>query len=168
MFIRERTDVDLAACEDIAEQVHAIDGYPVYLPGDLRSFIASTAALGAWVAEHDGAIVGHVALHSTSSAPVMTVASEFLGQPPERLGVVARLFVSPTARRLGTGRLLLEAAWQDALARGRWPILDVVTQLEGAIELYETCGWVRAGEVTLALPDGREVREFVYVGPTAP
>jgi hypothetical protein len=35
----------------IAEEVHFLDGNPVYLPGSLRQFIASKVALEAWVPE---------------------------------------------------------------------------------------------------------------------
>jgi GNAT superfamily N-acetyltransferase len=91
-------------------QVHELDGYPAYLPGDLRRFVASSSALSAWVAEEGGVILGHVAMHSRSSVAALTLACETLGEPIERLGVVARLLVAPTARRRGIGRMLLDAA----------------------------------------------------------
>jgi hypothetical protein len=48
--------------------------------------------------------VGHVALHPTRSPEVMALATAATGQAPEGLGVVARLFVSPAARRAGVAR----------------------------------------------------------------
>lgn len=51
------------------------------------------------------------------------------------------------------------------MARGLWPVLDVAKGLRGATALYESCGWVRVGEVTVRLPDGRDLEEFVYVAP---
>ncbi|MGA3215583.1 MAG: GNAT family N-acetyltransferase [Acidimicrobiales bacterium] len=168
MLLRERLESDLEACELIARAVHEVDRYPTYLPEDLRVFMATPDALGAWVLDQDGEIVGHVALRPASSPPVMDMASEALGLPADRLGVVARLVVSPRHRRLGFGRLLLHTAASEARARGLWPILDVVAGDKGAIALYESCGWVRAGKVTTRWGEYPEVEELVYLGPAVP
>jgi ribosomal protein S18 acetylase RimI-like enzyme len=166
VLIRPRTDADVSSCERLAREVHSRDGYPAYLPGDdLVAFLVTPGALRAWVAEGPDGVAGHVALHPRSSAAVMASASERLGAPPERLAVVARLLVGPGARGQGIGRLLLETASYDAVARGLWPVLDVAKDLRSAIALYESCGWVRVGEVTVRLPDGRDLEEFVYVAP---
>ena len=168
MVIRERTDADLDPCVEMAHDVHELDGYPPYLPTDLRTFLVSPDAYGAWVAEHSGEIVGHVALHRRSTAAVMAMASEAVRQPADRLGVVARLLVAPAGRRRGVGQALLDVAWRDAIGRGLWPVLDVATQLHGAIRLYETCGWTLAGEVTVHFGNGASIAELVYLGPPAP
>ena len=152
----------------LAEVVHANDGYPVYLPGDLLSFIAVPGAIGSWVAEHGGEVVGHIALHPRSSVAVIALAEEVTGLPAARLGVVARLLVSPGVRRLGVGRSLLRVAEGHAVQTGLWPILDVVTHHEAAISLYEECGWTRVGTVTTTFGPGFSVDEFVYVGPRPP
>jgi GNAT superfamily N-acetyltransferase len=165
VIVRPRADVDLDHCVDMAEAVHQLDGYPAYLPTDLRHFLVSPDAYVAWVAEHEGEIVGHVALHRRTTAPAVALASKVLEQPVDRLGIVARLFVAPTARRLGVGQALLEVAWREAVSRGLWPVLDVATGLPGAIRLYETCGWTRAGAVTVGLPDGSSLDELVFLGP---
>ena len=149
----------------LAEIVHANDGYPVYLPGDLRSFLAMPGAIASWVAERGGEIAGHVALYSGSSEAVMALAEEATGLHASHFGVVARLLVAPAARRLGVGRSLLRAAEGHAAQLGLWPILDVVTHHEGAIRLYEECGWTCAGMVTATFGQGFSVDEFVYVGP---
>ena len=166
MLIRPRTDADVAPCERLARDVHILDGYPVYLPDDdLAAFLVTPGALGAWVAELHGGVAGHVALHPRSSDAVMERASAGVGAPPEGLAVVARLLVGPEFRGQGIGRLLLRAAAQEAEARGLWPVLDVAKDLRSAIAVYESCGWVRVGEVTVRLPDGRDLEEFVYVAP---
>src|SRR4029078_13391115 len=59
--IRPRVDDDLDACEAIARATHAHDGYTAYVrDDDFRTFVARPGALGAWVAEIDGALGGHV------------------------------------------------------------------------------------------------------------
>jgi GNAT superfamily N-acetyltransferase len=163
--VRRRTEADLDRCVALAAAVHELDGYPPYLPTDLRTFLDSPDAYGAWVVEHGDEIAGHVALHRRTLAPVMTMAAEALQQLVERLGVVARLLVAPTGRRRGVGRTLLDVAAADAIARGLYPVLDVVTQFQAAIRLYEACGWTRVGEVAVGLPDGSSITEHVYLGP---
>lgn len=168
MIIRPRTDADFHRCVEIARAVHEVDGYPLYLPTDLRTFLDSPDAYGGWVAEEAGEIVGHVALHPRTSNAVLTLASGVLGQRVDRLGIVARLLVAPSGRRRGVGRALLEKASGEALARGLWPILDVAKQPEAAIQLYETCGWTPLGDVTLHLGCDFSLDERVYRGPISP
>jgi GNAT superfamily N-acetyltransferase len=152
MAIRPRTEDDLEACVALAQLVHDLDGYPGHQPTDFRSFIASSDEDAAWVAERDGEVVGHVALHVRSRVDaVLAVATETLSVPLQRIGVVARMFVSPDFRRVGLGRSLLDVAAQHAIAGGRRPILDVVSHFHPAIALYEGCGWVRIGSVTTAV-----------------
>jgi GNAT superfamily N-acetyltransferase len=157
--VRPRTDQDLEACVELARVVQELDGYPPYFPPDVRGFLGAFLTppgdvLQAWVAEDFGQIVGHVALHRRSTDPVLALASETLGQPTEKLGVVARLFVSPTARHRGVGL---------------FPILDVVTQFHDAIRLYERRGWIRAGQVTVRFEEeGFSLDEVVYLGPVPP
>jgi len=163
--IRLRAEADLDSCVRVAEAVRGIDRYPAYLTGSLHDFLASEDALAAWVAERDGEIVGHVALHRRSSDAVLALASACLGQPSDRLAVVARLFVAPAERGKGFGRSLLNVATQDALARGLWPILDTLAAHAASVRLYENCGWLRAGVVTTKLRDGVEFEEIVFLGP---
>lgn len=164
MTIRARIDSDLDALVDLSLAVQANDGYPGKHPRDFRSFLAAPDALGSWVAEHDGEIVGHVALHASSLPVVMNLASSTLCRSVDELGVVARLLVSPTTRRAGLGRALLEHAADDARARGLHPILDVVTD-SAAIALYDACGWSNAGEVTMRFSDDFSLQSYVYVAP---
>jgi GNAT superfamily N-acetyltransferase len=165
MLIRPRTDGDIAACIELLREVHALDGYPRYLPGDPEAFLIQPDAYRCWVAELDGAIVGHVALARSTSEAAMKIASDALGRPEESLGVIARLFVSSRARRTGAGQRLLAAAAAEAAARGLWPVLDVVTEAAAAIALYERSGWTRAGTATIRFGGGRTLDEHVYLGP---
>jgi ribosomal protein S18 acetylase RimI-like enzyme len=164
--IRPRVDEDLDACEALARATHNQDGYPAYVrDDDFRGFVARPDALCAWVAEVDGGIAGHVALHSRTTEPAMQLVAARLGVSPDHCGVIARLIVSPDVRRRGVGGALLQTATDEARARGLEPILDVVTRHDAAIALYESSGWLRVGSVTLVLPDGSKLEEHVYRAP---
>lgn len=166
MTVRARTDDDLAACTTIAAEVHAVDGYPPYLPdGDFLALLTRPQALGAWVAADGDRVLGHVALHTALPSAAMTLARDALECDVDRLGVVARLFTDPGVRRRGTAGVLLDAATNHARARGLAPVLDVWIELTGAIRLYESHGWRRLGTVDDTVPDGRTLTEHVYAAP---
>jgi GNAT superfamily N-acetyltransferase len=162
--VRHRVGLDLDSCERIAREVSRMDGYPVYGSEDLRGFIAVPDALDAWVAEKGDQLIGHAAIRPGAAAGVIAMASELMDRPSDRLCVVSRLVVAPTARHLGIGSLLLETAVQGALDLGRWPVLDVVAS-SPAVAFYERCGWTRAGIVRVSLPDGSALDEVVFVWP---
>lgn len=167
MKIRVRTDDDLDACIRLAEVVHERDNYPKYMLTNLETFVAMPGALQAWVAEDDGTIVGHVALHPHTTVEAVGLACEKLLVPPDRLGVVARLFVAPDARRHGVARALLDTAAAEARARELEPMLDVGTYLTDAVGFYDRAGWQRIGEVTHVFESGERLDELVYVAPDA-
>jgi GNAT superfamily N-acetyltransferase len=163
--IRERRDEDVSALESLAQLVHAGDGYPLYLPTDLRHFLVGPAAHGAWVVEEEEKLLGHVALHHRSWEGVMDLACQATGLAEDSLAVVARLLVSPGARRRGIGRALLETATRKARHLGLNPILDVAVRYEAANRLYQAEGWQCLGTVRFPIPDGTTVDEYVYLGP---
>ena len=162
-MVRPRTDDDLDATERLAFAVHDADGYPVHIPADMRNFLVAPDEFTAWVAELDGDVVGHVALHARCSRGSTDVVSSELGLRPGDYGVVARLLVSPAARRRGIGRKLLDAARSDAVSRQLVPVLEVVTWHEAAISMYEAFGWRRVGQATIQIPDRSPLDVFVYV-----
>jgi GNAT superfamily N-acetyltransferase len=165
MELRPRRESDLDECEHLARVVHAVDGYPPRCADGLRLFVSAGDALGAWVAVSESGIVGHVALQPKSSGAVMALGSNATGRPPDQLGMVARLFVSPTERRIGIGSSLLALAAGAGRARGLWPILDVAAHFDAAIRLYERAGWSCAGSVTVAFHNEEPLEELVYLGP---
>ena len=165
VLVRIRTDSDLAKCVVIARPDVRLDGYPVYLPTSLHRFIASPDALGAWVAEEDGEVIGHVALHQRSSDVVLALAAENLNQPPGRLGVIARLLVARRLDEKGLDTFCSKQPQGDCLRRGLYPILDVVTEHVEAIRLYEHEGWICVGQVTTKLRSGHVIEELVFRGP---
>jgi ribosomal protein S18 acetylase RimI-like enzyme len=159
---------DIDECVRIATLVQTNDGYPGRRPRDLRAFLDSSDALSAWVAECDGRIAGHVAVHGESMPVVMARAATHLRLDVAGLAVVARLIVDPAMRRLGIGRALLDAGAEAARRHGRHPILDVATHYDAAIALYRSGGWRNAGEVTIVFGDGSKLHSYVYVAPPAP
>ncbi len=163
VLVRHRTDDDLDASERLALAVHEVDGYPVHIPADMRKFLVAPDELTAWVAELDGEVVGHVALHQRCSQASTDVVRGELGLCPGDYGVVARLLVSPATRRRGIGRRLLDAARSEAASRQIVPVLEVVTHHEPAIRLYETLGWRRVGQAAIQIPDRSPIDVFVYV-----
>ena len=158
--IRERRPDDSAGLVALVEVVHHNDGYPGVTPRGFEAFVVNPNALAAWVAVRDaGEIVGHVALHPTSSDAVMEVVRSVTDG---EVGVVSRLFVHPEARREGVGRRLLQVATGYARSLALVPILDVSTGFAPAIGLYEAAGWTSLGEVSVSFGD-IEFPEYVYI-----
>ena len=168
LVVRPRVEADIDECVRVAAAVQENDGYPGRRPPDLRAFVHSSDALSAWVAEYDGSIAGHVAVHRESLRVVMERAAAVLNRDAAGLAVIARLIVAPAVRRLGIGRALLYAGAEAARRGGRHPILDVATHYEAAIALYRSCGWHAAGEVTMVFRDGTDLQSYVYVAPYPP
>ena len=142
-MIRRKTTDDASQCFDLLLQVHESDGYPMYLPVDVPVFITPEYEVASWVAERDGCIIGHVALHQASVDPTLAAAQRATGLPVERLAVVSRLFTSPSLRRAGIGRSLLRYATDQATARGQRAVLGVGKTLSAPVALYESEGWER-------------------------
>lgn len=166
--VRDRRPGDLEALVGIAERVRALDGYPVYLGGGgLHRFLSQPSSLGAWVAERDGALVGHVVLNSETSAPVMQLVAQ--RDHDREVAFVARLLVDPHSRRQGIGARLLDQARRAATAQGFVPILDVVVTGSSApaIALYRSAGWREIGRTSFGVDDGQELEELVFEGPEA-
>ena len=99
------------------------------------------------------------------------------GEPPEGF-ILARtvadeaeiltLAVAPVFRRRGTARALVEAVAAEAQRRGAKTLfLEVATDNPGAIALYETAGFSRAGlrRAYYARPDARPADALVLRRP---
>jgi GNAT superfamily N-acetyltransferase len=96
----------------------------------------------------------------------MELGRRATGLRDDGLAVIARLLVSPSSRRQGVGRALLQTAARRAGDLGLCPILDVAVTYQAANHLYEAEGWRRLGAVRFPMPDGHAVDEYVYLGPT--
>lgn len=149
-MVRPRRPEDLERCVALLRAVHDADGYPTVWPADPAGWLAGRHNLGAWVAEQDGTLLGHLALHPVDPARSGPPWRDALPAPVERTAVVARFFVSPRARGQGIGRALMTRAEEHAAAGELRLMLDVAAHNQDAIGFYERRGWRRAG--TSALP----------------
>ena len=161
MVVRRRTDVDLDALAQVVARVRAADDYPTYLPGDdYGRFLTRPEPLEAWVSEWNSDICGHVVLNTQPSPGAEQVLHDAGIVGP--LGAIARLLVDPDIRGRGIGRALLQTARSEAGIQHRTPVLEVVESSHAAIALYRRSGWVELGRTSLALSNGRELRELVF------
>ena len=110
-------------------------------------------------------MLGHVALHDAAADPTLPAAQRATGLAADRLAVVARLLVSPDARRRGLGRTLLCTATAAAHAHGLRPVLDVLQADSGPVRLYEATGWRRLEPLTLPIEGHPALLLWVYLGP---
>ncbi|MGC5168973.1 GNAT family N-acetyltransferase [Luteimicrobium sp. DT211] len=155
MQIRPRADDDAPALVELLAEVHERDGYPVRRANVRREWLWDDSFVGAWVAVHDGDVVGHVALAQGLAGA---------GIPKGALGI-SRLFVTPRAHGHGAGAALLDAARAAAGAR---PLgLEVTDTSTAARALYERLGWRRVGEgvADWADLDGRHPALTFFLAP---
>lgn len=164
-MLRRKETRDGDACGALLQEVHRHDGYPSRLPADVDGFLAPAQQVAAWVAERDGVVAGHVALHYDPSSPTALAAHRHTGLPVAELRLVSRLLVLPAHRGTGLGRELLHRAVAHARGHGQRAVLDVGTCYPAAVALYEAQGWTRVGSLT-----GDESTPFelwVYLSPTS-
>ncbi|TGB09661.1 GNAT family N-acetyltransferase [Streptomyces palmae] len=124
------------------------DGYPVNWPERPGEWLSGASSLGAWVAELEGRLVGHVGLSRGGEGDLAPgLWSGRNGVRPDATAVLSRLFVDPGARGRGIGALLIGRAVEEARSRGLHPVLDVVASDTAATALYERLGWERLATV---------------------
>jgi ribosomal-protein-alanine N-acetyltransferase len=128
LVIRSRTDVDLDALLAVLRESHRTDGYPLMAKHVTTGWLTEKGD-PAWVAQLDGAVVGHAALSGVPGAELE----------------LARLFVSGTSRGNGVAAALVETAERFAASTGSTLALEVLDHNTAAIRLYERRGWVRTG-----------------------
>lgn len=166
VLIRKKHEADDAECLRLLMLVHADEGYPLHLaPDEVPAFFSAEHEEVAWVAELQGVVVGHVALHWAADDPTLAAVHAATGLPMQQLYLLARLFTAPRERRRGLGRLLLRHAVEHARALERRVVLDVGQTLLPAIHLYESEGWMRLGELHPPLDDARTLDLWVYLSP---
>lgn len=164
--LRERHESDLDACVELLREVHAGDGYPVHWPEDPRGWLTPRNLLAAWVVERDDEICAHAVLRGAEGTAGAEPLATATGVPPERIALIARLFVGSTARRHGFARRLLDVAVATARSHGLLLALDVVGSHTGPIALYERAGWRRVATVAWTpVVGGQEQPLHCYVAP---
>jgi [ribosomal protein S18]-alanine N-acetyltransferase len=167
VLIRPRRPSDLDGCVAALAAVHAADRYPLAWPADpVRWLIGSERTLAAWVADDGAKVVGHVVLGDGSAESALAAA---VGLPPQRIGVVLRLFVVPFARGEGLGERLLDAAAREASARALRLCLEVIERSGAAIALYQRLGWqhVGTGIADWTAPDGGHEVLHYFAAPSS-
>jgi GNAT superfamily N-acetyltransferase len=139
--IRARREADLETLVELLALTHREQGYPVNAAYVRVDFLASPGEIGAWVAEDDDQLVGHVALLRPTgvSAPLWRAATD---RDDDGIAVVSRLF----SRARGAGSELLASAVQAARDAGRVPVLEVERD-SAAYGFYLRRGWHGVGEV---------------------
>ncbi|WP_445525503.1 GNAT family N-acetyltransferase [Streptomyces cyslabdanicus] len=171
-YVRPRTQGDLGDCVRVLAQVHEHSGYPVNWPAAPAAWLTQPALLGAWVAELDGRIVGHVALARSRAGDVAPgLWSARRGVDAVDAGataVVSRLFVAPSARGAGIGASLMARAVAEAREQALHPLLDVVATDTAAVALYERLGWRLLGTVEQRWGPEQRVSVRCYAAATAP
>jgi GNAT superfamily N-acetyltransferase len=153
-MIRPRSEEDLERCAALLRRVHEVDRYPLIWPPDPAGWLAGRGSLGAWVAEEDGQLLGHLSLHATNRCRARPQWCQALAVGAERLAVVSRFFVSPDARGRGIGGRLMACAEEYAAGRHRRLALDVAAHNRDAIDFYVRRGWRRVGSAELELNGG--------------
>lgn len=145
--VRPRREADLPALLTILARQQAETSYPFSWPPPYpaEQFVVRPLELAAWVAELDGEVVGHVALHAAEDDELGRIAAEAHGVDVERLRCVAVLFADLRLAGRGVGSALLATATEHALAGGGAPVLDVVAEHEGPVGLYVRRGWEVVG-----------------------
>lgn len=153
---RPRVADDLPALAAVLSDQQPHTGYPQRwpLPWPVEQFIERRHELGAWVAEVEGRVVGHVAVTGVQPSAEATGWSRATGRPLEELASVAVLFVDHTMAGRGVGSTLLGTAVDHIRGLGRVPVLDVVQESPQAVRLYERHGWQVVGQARpVWLPD---------------
>ncbi|SKC82574.1 GNAT family N-acetyltransferase [Krasilnikoviella flava] len=148
VVVRDRTSADLPALAEVLAAQQPASGYPHRwpLPFPVEEFVVRPDEERAWVAEIDGAVVGHVSVTAVPDDRFGAIWSAGAGRPVHELSCVSVLFVGPEAQGRGVGGALLDVAVAHAHTRGRTPVLDVDDRDGVAHAVYLHRGWRVVGE----------------------
>ena len=162
--IRPRRDDDLPALAGALVRVHALDGSPVEGVADPEAWLRHPNELRSWTAVNDDEPIGQITLtRATVNDDAARAWHEHTGGDADRLAIPVRLFIDPSDRGSGAGRLLMEAATTYAKARGLAIAFDVMLKDRAAIRLYERLGAQRIATLTHHYGDGLTEPAAVYV-----
>lgn len=163
LTIRPRRDDDLPDLAAALVRVHEQDGYPVEGVADPEAWLRHNHELQSWAAVEDGRPIGQITLtRATVNDDAARVWHEHTGGDVDRLAIPVRLFIDPSHRGSGAGRLLMEAATTYAKGRGLAIAFDVMLKDRAAIRLYERLGAQRIATLTHHYGDGLTEPAAVY------
>ncbi|HET8601346.1 MAG TPA: GNAT family N-acetyltransferase [Segeticoccus sp.] len=147
VLTRPRREDDIPELLDILARQQAQTQYPFHWPPrrSPERFLQRPTELEAWVAEWDGAVVGHVALQSVAGDELGHLWAGAHGVPVDRLRCISVLYADRRLPRRGIGSALLARATGQALLDGGAPCLDVVAGHLEPVNLYLSRGWVEIG-----------------------
>lgn len=166
--IRPRQDADIPALVEALEDVYRTDGYPIEGPAGATAFLSPAGLLAAWVAVHDGSVVGQIVVVAGTEGqhPAVRAWVDDGGGDAESttvVVVVARFFVRKRARCLGVGRALVEESCGWARERDLKIVMNVMSKDLDAMRLYEKVGFRRFGEGVYDYLDGKQSTQYFYV-----
>jgi GNAT superfamily N-acetyltransferase len=167
-MIRKATPADLPAIEQVMRASMASLGAGFYDEAQVASAIRYIAVPdrqlvddGTYfvvVEEEGGRVVacgGWSGRRKLFSGPSSQDALEGWADPATEPARVRAMFVDPAYARRGLGRLILQAAEDDARRAG-FHTCELMATLPG-VPLYTACGYEPLEEVTIELPDGVRV-----------
>jgi len=158
--VRARRPRDVGACARLLRRAYFEGRFPEHGADGPRSWLEADEVMSAWVAETEGEIVAHVAI-STVEPSAAFRWREVTGRPATDLVAVSRLFVRPRSRGEGIGTKLLAVGASAVRAKGRVPVIEVVTSSSVAPELYRDHGWrLRATDLRPGTPAGLWVHRY--------
>jgi ribosomal-protein-alanine N-acetyltransferase len=150
LLIRLRSGDDVDALLPVLAESHRIDRYPLMAEHVNAAWLTEKGD-PAWVAELDGAVVGHAAVAGAPTKPLE----------------LTRLVVSSAARGHGVAAALLDAVERHAASVGSALFLEVLEHNSAAMRLYERRGWLATSSVEVDWfgPDGPRPVMRRYVKP---
>ncbi len=164
--IRFRIESDIPAAAAGLVKVHATDGYPVEGVSRPEVWLTPPGMLKAWVAEIAGNVVGHVTVSRSNGEEAVSFWLSRSGSDEEKIGVLARLFVIPEARKRAVGEYLVRAAVEYAQSKGMRLVLDVMAKDVAAVRLYTRLGWTELGTAVHTFgEEGQTVDALCFVSP---
>ncbi|QIK67857.1 GNAT family N-acetyltransferase [Nocardioides sp. HDW12B] len=158
LTIRPRRPEDVAAVGALIMRQQPLTHYPFRnpLPFPVEEFVVRRGELASWVAELDGAVVGHVSVLDVTDHDIGPEWSAGTGRPVEELAAVSVLVVDHEYTGLGIGGRLMDVCEAHVRDLGRHPVLEVVGGAHArAVSLYLSRGWRILGDVKPHwLPEG--------------
>lgn len=165
VLVRPVLPADLDVLGEVLENVYRADGYPVEGVSDPQSWLNPDRLIAQWTATIDDEPVGHVALCrpvEADGAPKLLLEH---GVPPEHLGVLSRLFVSPKFRGKGVARQLVAKVAATTKALDIRATLDVLEKDESAVGLYRSMGWYELGRFQHEVEGGSTFEAIGFMEP---